>query len=265
LGVLAYLYWQMEAAMAKKPASSASPKQAVIDALMRLAADQDWDDITLQAIAREADISLADLREHFPSKGAILGAFAKQIDRIVLEADASDMAGEPAKDRFLDVLMRRFDALQPYKAAIRNIRKAMRRNPGLAVQLNPTALNSFRYMLAAADIETEDHLAPVRIQGAVVIFAKALDAWLDDEDEGLAKTMAVLDKELKRGITTMQRFEDLDRLMAPLRGFCRVAMERRKDRDGLGSRMRDFAEQMRSGFGGRRRKRDDDLGEGAAI
>jgi AcrR family transcriptional regulator len=258
--------------MAKKatsatPASPANPKQAIIAALMRLAADQDWDDISLNAIAREADLSLADLRDHFPSKGAILGGFAKEIDRQVLDADTSDMLGEPAKDRFLDVMMRRFDALQPHKDAIRNIRKAMRRNPGFVLQLNPTALNSFRYMLAAADIETEDHLGPLRIQGAVMIFAKALDAWLDDEDEGLSKTMSVLDTELKRGIRTMQRVEDLDRLVAPLRGFCRVAMERRSSGEGgFGSRFRDMAERMRDGFSGRRRRdRDEDLGEGAAI
>ena len=227
--------------MAKSPASKApkaepaSPRDRIIDALMTLAGDMRWDQITLSMIAAKADVSLADLRDHYPSKGAILGGFSKRIDRIVLDATGEDMLGEPARERVLDIMMRRLDALAPYKAGLKEIRNATRRDPLMLAALNQLALNSWRYMLAAADIETEDELGLLRIQGAALVFVRTLDTWFDDEGDDLARTMAKQGKaqlkehklELGNGEKIMGRLQDLQRLAAPFRGFFRAAMERR--------------------------------------
>ncbi len=238
-------------------------KDAIAEALMRLAAIEPWDLITLPMIAGEAGISLADMRDHYPSKGAILGGFARMIDRKVLSANMDDMFDEAPRDRLLDVMLKRLDALEPFREGIRALKKAIRRNPSLAIALNPTALNSFRYMLAVAGIDTEDRLAAVRIQGAVVLFSRALDIWLDEDDPGLPKTMAYLDKELDRGIGIMRRFEDIDRLAAPFRGFMRAMGERRRDRRSFSDRMKDRFDDMRDRFdrGGRRRDDDRDMAD----
>ncbi len=221
--------------MAKKPAAekpdAPSPKPAardrIVDALMKLAAEEPWDRITLPQIAREADVTLGELRDAFPSKGAILGGFARRIDRIVLDGTGEDMLGEPARERVLDVMMRRLDALAPYKAALKEISRHARRDPLMLAALNQLALNSWRYMLAAADIDTEDSLGLVKIQGAALVFARTLDVWFDDDSPDLGRTMAQLDKELGNGEKIMGRLEDLNRLTAPFRGFLRAAMERR--------------------------------------
>jgi AcrR family transcriptional regulator len=229
--------------MAKKPAAenpnAAPPKPAardrIVDALMKLAAEEPWDRITLPHIAREAEVTLGELRDAFPSKGAILGGFAKRIDRIVLDGTGEDMLGEPARERVLDVMMRRLDALAPYKAALREISRHARRDPLMLAALNQLALNSWRYMLAAADIDTEDSLGLVKVQGAAIVFARTLDVWFEDDGPDMARTMAKLDKELGNGERIMGRIEDLNRLTAPFRGFLRAAMERRprgrRDRD----------------------------------
>src|SRR5215211_874514 len=100
--------------MAANPEVSSSPRQTVIEATMRLAADRPWNGIELVDIAREAGISLAELRDLFPSKGAILGGFSRMIDRKVLEGSSDDLTGEPARERVFDVIMRRLDAMTPY-------------------------------------------------------------------------------------------------------------------------------------------------------
>jgi AcrR family transcriptional regulator len=209
------------------PTAKQAPRDRIIDTLMSLAAETSWDQITLPMIAKGAEVSLADLRDHYPSKGAILGGFSKRIDRIVLEGTGDDMMGEPARERVLDIMMRRMDALQPYKAGLQEIRNATRRDPLMLAALNQLALNSWRYMLAAADIDTEDGLGMVRVQGAAVVFVRTLDTWFDDEGADLAKTMAKLDTELGKGEKVMDRLENIRRLAAPFRGFLRAAMERR--------------------------------------
>jgi AcrR family transcriptional regulator len=227
--------------MVKQPSPPVkSPREHIVDGLLALACEESWDAITLPMIAAKAGVTLGELRELFPSKGSIFGSFVKMIDRQVLDGTAADMASEPTRDRLLDIMLRRFDALAPYKAAIRTIRKHAAGNPANLLAMNGLALNSWRYMLAAAEIDTEDGLGTVRIQGAAIVFARALDTWLDeDEDAGLTRTMATLDKELQRGEAILRRLDDLHRLTAPFRGFARALMDRRSCRSRRRSREED--------------------------
>lgn len=217
------------------PARGKNPREAAVEALMRLAAEQPWNDIEVGDIAREAELSLAELRDLFPSKGAVLGGLARIVDRVVLEGDASDLAEEPTRERLFDVLMRRLDAMTPYKPALRRIAYALRGDPLALVALNGVALNSHRYMLAAAGIDTEGPLGRLKLQGSVLAFTQVVETWLEDDDPSLARTMARLDKEIRRGELVMERAEDLRRLTAPLRALGRAAFERRprrRARDG---------------------------------
>ncbi len=227
--------------------AAVSPRDRIIDALMALAAEMRWDEIDLPTIAARADVSLADFRDHFPSKGAILGAFAKRIDRIVLAEPADEMADEPADQRVFDVMMRRLDALMPYRDALRRISKGLMADPLAMAALNGVMLNSMRFMLASAGIDTEDRLGALRVQGAVLIFARVQRVWLDDEDPGLARTMAKLDRELKQAGRMIRMAEDADRLSAPFRGIARRVF------CGV------------TGFGARRRMRDRDHDETVSV
>ena len=65
---------------------------------------------------------LAQLRGEFSSTLAILAAYLKSIDRAVLAADfGADMDEEPQRERLFDVLMRRLEALAPYRDAVRSL------------------------------------------------------------------------------------------------------------------------------------------------
>lgn len=220
--------------MANKPASTTSetpksdPRSRAIDALMALAAEEPWDMISLSSIAGKAGLSLGEMRDLFPSKGAILGSFVRRIDRVVLDGTANDMADEAPRERVLDVMMRRFDALLPYRAALRSITRGMERDPLGLLALNQQGLNSWRYMLEAAGIETNGPLGAMKVQGAILVFARAFKTFLDEDDPALTRTMSALDKELARGEWVLARAEGLNRLAAPFRGFMRAACDTRR-------------------------------------
>ncbi len=219
--------------MAKKPADNPEvstakpdPRRAAVDALMALVAEQGWRSVELPAVAQRAGMSLADLRDLFPSKGAMLAAFGRMLDREVLEGSNPDLIGEPAHERVFDLMMRRIDAMKPYKPALAQIRRAMRADLASAAALNQAALNSWRYLLASIDIAVEDKLGLLKVQGAVLVFARTFDAWLDDADPSMAKTMAVLDRELKNGGRILGFAEDVRRVTAPLRSLAQAVWER---------------------------------------
>lgn len=209
-------------------ASPPSPRDAIIDALMRLASDRPWDDIEVTDIAREAGVSLAAFRDVFPSKGAVLGGFTRRIDKIVLDGTTEDLAEEPARERVFDVVMRRIDALTPYKRALRRIFSALRQDPLAAAALNRAALNSQRFMLAGAGISTEGSLGFLKLQGSVIVLSNTLETWFDDEDPALSRTMARLDRELRRGERVLERAQDIRRLTMPLRALGQALVARRR-------------------------------------
>ena len=216
------------AAAFDSPGTKRPPRDAIVEALMELAGERVWEDISISDIVARANLSLADFREHYPSKGAVLGGFARKIDRIVLDGTTGDLADEPAKEQLFDVLMRRLDALAPYKHGLQGVMDWVRRDPLAAAALNGVVTNSMRFMLAAAGVDVEGGLAAVKMQGLVFAWGRILDVWLEDEDPGQARTMAALDKELSRGETWVARIDDLDKLISPIRIMTRAMMEARK-------------------------------------
>jgi AcrR family transcriptional regulator len=189
--------------------AAGTPRDRAIEALMALLAEQSYEDVGLAEVAGRAGLSLSQLRAEFGSTLAILGAHAKAVDRAVLDVVDAEMADEPARERLFDVLMQRLEALAPYKEATRSLLCSMRRNPGLAFALNGLALRSQRWMLSAANIDTAGPGGMLRAQGAALVFARALSVWVDDDDPGLARTMAALDRGLASGERWLGFLDDL--------------------------------------------------------
>jgi AcrR family transcriptional regulator len=221
--------------MARTPRRPATPKQQaasereqVIEAFLALLADKPMEEIGFGEIAARAEVPLAQLRILFGSKLAILAAHIKEIDRQVLGSIGADMAEEPPRERLFDVLMRRLEVLAPHKAAVRSLRRSAQRNPGLALALNSMAVRSQQWMLSAADIPASGPKGALRAQGLAALYASVLRTWLDDEDEGLARTMAALDRALGRGQRLAGFLDDLFGIPARL---CRLRPRRTRDTD----------------------------------
>jgi AcrR family transcriptional regulator len=183
----------------KKPGRIGTPHGKMIEAFMDLLAEQSYETIGFGDIAARAGVTLAELRGQFGSKLAILAAHIKEIDREVLDGDNSDMTEEPTRERLFDVLMRRFEALAPYKESIRSLLKSARTNPPLALALNNFAVTSQQWMLAAAEIPSSGPLGLVRAQGLALLYANVMTTFLSDDEPGHARTMAALDRALGRG------------------------------------------------------------------
>jgi len=185
------------------PAGGMSERAKAIDALMALLAEQSFEQIGLAEVAGRAGLKLSQLRAEFGSVLAIFAAHVKDIDRAVLAGGDADMTEEPPRERLFDVLMRRLEALAPYKEAVHSVMRSARRNPGLALALNAMAVRSQSWMLEAAGIGAHGPRGALRAQGAALMFARVLSVWVDDEEEGLDRTMAALD----RGLASAERWE----------------------------------------------------------
>ncbi len=218
---------------APRPASSAASteRDKIIAGFLSLLAEKPIERIGLADIATEAGVSLAALRDEFSSPLAIYSAHVKSIDRAVLTADLSDTAEEPPRERLFDVLMRRLDAMAPHREAVRSLLRSAMRNPPLALALNRFAVRSQQWMLTAAGISASGPQGMVRAQGLALLFGSVVRQWTRDDDDGLARTMAALDRALARGQRFSGFLDDLSHIPSRL---CRLRPRRRHRRHDSG-------------------------------
>ena len=190
-----------------------SDRGTIVNALLELLAQQRIEDIGFGAIARRAGLSLADCRAAFPAVLAVLAAYTAEIDRRVLAGGDAETAEEPPRERLFDLLMRRLEALTPHKRAIRSLAISAMRDPALAIVLNALTVGSMQWMLSAADINAAGPKGILRGQGLALLYASVMRTWLDDDDPGLARTMAALDRALARGARLSGVLDELCRFV----------------------------------------------------
>jgi hypothetical protein len=127
--------------------------------------------------------------------------------------------------------MRRLELLAPHKAAIRSLSRSARCNPPLALALGALSARSQGWMLTAAGIDSSGLRGAIRAHGLACLYGEVVRTWLDDEDPGLARTMAALDRALARGARWTRGLDDLCRLAPdPCRLFRRRRREHERDR-----------------------------------
>jgi len=193
-----------------------SPRERVVDAALSLATRRDYGDVTLSDIAHEANISLAELRDLFPSKGAIIGGFLRRIDRQILQEQNGTHHAEPMRERLYEVLKHRLIALEPYRESIISIKNWVARDPLMQTALNREVINSMRFMLEAADMESDGTLGAVKLQGLVFVWWRVINVWLES---GLDEALRQLNLQLSRGEQFVSQAEQVISIIQPARDF----------------------------------------------
>ncbi len=225
--------------MATKPKSEAkSPppdmRGKIVDALMELAAERRFEDISVRDICKTAGVSLADFRDAFPSKGAVLAGFSRRIDRAVLAEHGEVLADESPRERLFDILMRRLEAMAPYREGVREAAAWLRREPTAALAMNHVVMSSMRFMLEAAGIEAHGAAGAIKLQGLALAWARMIRIWLDDDEPALSKTMAELDRVLTRGERAAAGVDRISALASPFAALAQAVFDagRRARRGG---------------------------------
>jgi AcrR family transcriptional regulator len=170
--------------------------QDPIDAALALAAEKRWRQVSLADIAARAGVDEPTLRREYRSKNAIVDAFVRRIDDAVSAGTPTDADDEPTRDRLLDALLRRFDALTPHKTAIASIARDMAFMPPLALLAGTRIVRSMARTLEDAGVGARGPFGLMRAKALAAIYGASLCIWLNDDDAELARTTAFLDRRL---------------------------------------------------------------------
>ncbi len=170
----------------------------IIDAALTRVAQDGWRHLSLAAVAAEAGLPVLRVYRNFRSKQAILCGFLRRVDETVLAEPPPAEEEERPRDRLFDLLMRRFDAVRPYKRALEVLGRELPRDPAAALCVAASLLRSMRWMLEAADITTGGMRGALAIKLTGAAYLAAMRVWQHDDAPDLGQTMAALDARLRR-------------------------------------------------------------------
>ena len=214
--------------MLVNPSPEADPRTRIVEATMRVAAQRPFGEIAIRDIAAQAGVSLLQFRDAFPSKGAVLAALSRMIDRETLSVDYAFRADDGPHERLFAVLSRRLDALGPYREGLKSVRAWLRADWSAALEVNKLEINAMRFACEAAGVETGGALANVKLQGLALAWMRVVDVWLNDDGPGQVRALAALNAELSRGERAVSGLDGVTRVFGPAmarlrEGFARPA------------------------------------------
>lgn len=165
-------------------------------AALDLAAARPWQELTLAEIAAKAGLSLNDFHGH-ASKEDIAEAMDAHFDRAM--SDEGVPEDDSPRERLFDVIMKRFEAMEPHRAGLRELMKFRETSLTHVVRLPSHRHASAAWALASAGLDN-DAGAPASLKRIAIAFviAETERAWRKDTGGDFARTMAALDKGLRR-------------------------------------------------------------------
>ena len=172
--------------------------KTLITLAMTLITKRGWCNLTLQELATEASVPLSEIYHVFPEKRSILTAFSRHIDQAVLAQNMIDDLCDPPRDRLFEILMRRFEILQPYREGIQIIAREWHRDLVPMIMMTPQLIRSMRWMLRLAAIDVETSKGSFLAVAVSALYVRTLRVWLTDQSTDMSRTMAVIDRNLKR-------------------------------------------------------------------
>lgn len=181
----------------KRPADPDAARR-ILQAAMDLAAEQGWRDLPLETVAGRAGVPLADLLRRFPSRQDILAGLAEAADAAMLDEEGDADRGEPPRDRVFDRIMRRFDALLPFRPGLRRVAEELPRDPLALLPVLPRLSRSMAWTLEAAGIPAGGLRGLLAVKALSVVYLRAMRVWFTDDSADLSRTMASVDAQLRR-------------------------------------------------------------------
>lgn len=174
------------------------PSDQIRQAAAEVFATQGWHPPAWQAVADRAGVPLADVFALYPDVPALLRDWHGVADRAMLADLGPDETDGPDHDRLFALLMRRFDALAPFRGALKSLTETSGGLAFLLVPLAPLMERSMLWALEAGGLSTWVARDLYRAALLVAVDAATFKAWRLDVSDDQGATMKELDHQLKR-------------------------------------------------------------------
>jgi AcrR family transcriptional regulator len=179
-------------------AKSAEAGPDLLAAAFGLIGDEGWRGFSFAALARRTGVSRVEIYRQFSGRGALLGALTRRIDEAMLAVDEAELAGLPPRDRVFELLMRRLEALVPYRAGLARLARDARSDPWVVLLTACRLERTLIWVQDIAGLRSHGLRANLARRALGAAYLQTMRVWFNDEGPDLGRTMAELDKQLRR-------------------------------------------------------------------
>lgn len=176
---------------------AAQDRELVLAAFERIAQDGEAA-LDLAALARDLGRPLAEVVTALGGPAGVLGALARHLDAAMLGIDPGDLAAMSVRERLFELIMRRFETLQPFRAGLKRLMRDRRGDPQAVCMALCNLDRVTGRLVDAAGIRARGPLRRLVQLTLAAVYARAFSTWQDDQSADLAATMAELDKRLEQ-------------------------------------------------------------------
>ncbi|MGI9499062.1 MAG: hypothetical protein ACR2P3_03430 [Geminicoccaceae bacterium] len=190
---------------AAKAKSGRGPTPDLLILAFEIIAETGWRGFSFTDLAERSGLALSEVRKAFSGQWALLDALSQRLDQAMLAFEPDDMEGLPPKDRVFELMMSRLEAMVPFRPGLCRLMRDARFDPPLLALAACRLDRSLAWLQDAGGRAHAQGASPLeglrrrvqrRLLGAV--YLQALNVWSSDDSPDLAKTMAALDKQLRR-------------------------------------------------------------------
>lgn len=175
---------------------AAAPGRLIVLAALRIAqAAGSWDAVHVHEVAREAGISLDELRRHFGDKDAIAeGCFDMADDALLAACKTPGWAALPVRERLYQAIMAWLDALAPYRPLTREMLGYKLHPEHLHLQARGIARISrtVQWIREVAMLPSVGWHREIEEGALTTIYLTTFSCWLADSTAGAARTRWLL-------------------------------------------------------------------------
>ena len=158
-----------------------------------------WKNFTFENLSKKKKIKLETIYFFFENKNFLLRDFSSFIDeQVILELQDESLKKSEVKDNIFEVLMIRFEKLQPYKKALQSIFELLRFQPKMLNTLAKQLFVSLDLVLDLSYAKKGFLFDKFALNGLFIIYTNVFNVWLEDDSQEMNKTMAKLDLLLSR-------------------------------------------------------------------
>ena len=158
-----------------------------------------WNSFSFNKLSKSLNAELNLVKNLLKSKKQLLIIFSEYIDEEVMKnVDINDLKDNSVRDNLFELLMLRFEKLQPFKTSLRILLNDLKSKPGDLKKIYKKIINSLDFYMEISNSKKNFISDLIKLNSIFLIYSLTFKTWINDESKDMSITMAELDKWLSK-------------------------------------------------------------------
>ena len=187
--------------MAERNTTDQAPtiRDKLIDATLMAVTDGGWRATHIKDVIEAAGVSEALFYREFDGLISVMVAASRRLNAAMVDAVADFEEEDSTREKLFALIMARFDAAMPWRAAIDDLARSAPTDPVLAAAAGQALMTMASRAMSLAGITVSGPLGFARVNAFMLsVILPAARIWLKDDSADLSKTMTGLNELLER-------------------------------------------------------------------